>query len=158
MSVRYDVIPATLETIKAVARNLRADDVDEIQASETELDAQSYLVCSFHKSVHAWVGTADGVPILAFGVFQRSWTDDIAFPWFYGTTMLRRHRFAFLRQGRQYLDGIRKVYPVLRNAVDASNTKAIQWLEWLGFTVEDSIVHLPGCTTPLRRYWIGSKA
>jgi hypothetical protein len=156
MPSRYDVIPATPETMAAVAEHLRAQDFDEIQASETDLDARDYLIASFHKSSHAWVATADGVPILAFGVFQRSWHDPVAFPWFYGTTHLRKHRAAFLRGCKPYLDGLRSTYPNLRNAVDAGNAKAIQWLEWLGFTVDEDIVYLPGCTTPLRRYWIGS--
>lgn len=156
MLSRYDVIPATREAILFLAANLRDEDVDEIKSYDEDVDATEAFIRNFENSTHCWVGTIDGVPACAFGVYEPNYFSSTACPWFRGSTKLRGHSVGVLRKSKEVLSWLSAHYSLLTNVVDASNTKAIQWLEWLGFSVDEMLTYLPGSDTAYRRYRIRS--
>jgi hypothetical protein len=152
MPNRYDVRPATLDDVNAVAALLRPEDVDELKAYNSELDAHEGVLLAFRLSAHTWVGTINDEPACLFGVYEPKYFGTIGCPWFRGSTRMAGHTMAFLRASRGVVAGLLDHYTLLSNAVDASNRKAIQWLEWLGFEVDDELIYLPGSDTAFRRY------
>lgn len=57
-----------------------------------------------------------------------------AVPWMVACTAVELFPIPFLRCTRRYLDSLPMF---LENAVDARNVKTIEWLRWLGFTIEE---------------------
>jgi hypothetical protein len=156
MPSRYDVIPATREAVLEIAQNLRDEDVDEVKAYDEGQDPHDALMRNFDLSTHTWVGTIDGQPACIFGVYAPNYFSTVAHPWFRGSDRMEGHSLAFLRRCKTVLAGLQAQYETLANVVDASNTKAIQWLEWMGFTVDEDLTYLVGSPTAFRRYRIRS--
>lgn len=79
---------------------------------------------------------ADDAPLCLMGIVEPYvLRPDVGSPWLLGTPALDRHKKAFLRDTRRWLDEIREPYSLLFNYVDAEYTGAIRWLRWLGFAV-----------------------
>jgi hypothetical protein len=158
MPSRYDIIPATEETVRSVANNLRPRDYDDMQSYLKDLDYGERVMNSFRRSKHCWVVTIDGIPAAVFGVFENpeQFINSVGHPWFRGTHRMKGHETAFLRRGRKVLRQLLSSYYLeLRNAVDAGASDTIRWLEWMGFTVDDDLIYLNfSGDTPMRRYYI----
>lgn len=136
MGHKYAVIEATLEHVERMAPNMRQADVEEIEAS-SGLDPYSALRRGFSCSSHAWTGTVDGEPACMFGVVPVSMMGSVGVPWMLGTDLVEQHATAFLRRNKPYVKQMSAAYNHLINYVDDRNVKAIQWLEWLGFTMSE---------------------
>jgi hypothetical protein len=67
----------------------------------------------------------------------------VGVPWLIGTDLIEAHAKPFLRRNRKMVGVMRARYPHLANYVDVRNTKARQWLEWLGFTLREPVPHGP---------------
>lgn len=65
----------------------------------------------------------------------------IGVPWMLASPTLSRIRKTFLRECRQYVEDMLLRYGHLENYVWAGNTVHIQWLKWLGFTIEPAKPH-----------------
>lgn len=55
--------------------------------------------------------------------------------WMVGSTLLDEKPVEFLRASIAWVDTQKKLYHTLSNIVDGRNTKHIEWLRWLGFTI-----------------------
>lgn len=152
MPRRYDVIPATIEHVRELANLLRPEDVDDIDSYRPGENASEVLVECFRASTDVWAGMIDGKPACLFGALQPKYFVPIANPWFRGSERLRGHELAFLRLSRKYVKRLAAHYGELRNLVDANNAKAINWLEWLGFDVEEKTFYFPGNPIAFRPY------
>lgn len=62
-------------------------------------------------------------------------------PWMLASPTLSRIRKSFLRECREYVRGMMLVYGDLENWVWAGNKVHIEWLKWLGFTIEAPVPH-----------------
>ncbi len=71
------------------------------------------------------------------GIFGAVFQGDKAIPWAAITTAAERHPLPFLRMSRKYIESLKHVR--LENYVDARNEQTIEWLEWLGFTIDAPI-------------------
>jgi len=60
----------------------------------------------------------------------------------------------FLRRNRNWIDANMKIYDKLENYVDARNTKAINWLKWLGFQFADETVPYGMLKMPFYKFWL----
>lgn len=152
MPDRYDVIPATVEHAREIASLLRPEDVTDIESYRPGVDATGALLECFYASANVWAGTIDGEVACLYGAAQPKYFVPIAYPWFRGSVRMKGHERAFLRRSKEHVAAIAAYYGELRNLVDARNTKAVNWLEWLGFRVDEGLNYLPGNPTPFRFY------
>lgn len=129
------VVEIRLATVAdAHALVLRAADRAEVEAL-TGRDPREALVESVERSALAWAGLADGELVCLFGVVPMTLTGVTGVPWLLGSDAVTRYGRPFLRRNRFYVAEMLRVFPVLRNVVDARNTVSIRWLAWLGFTL-----------------------
>lgn len=71
--------------------------------------------------------------LAAFGEVSHNPCAGIGIPWLVSTNAIESRARAFLRVCRPLLDQMLTRHQTLVNYVDARNTAAIRWLEWLGF-------------------------
>ena len=133
---------------------IRPEDEAELWAASMSLPLP-VMLRGLKLSTDTWVGLADGVPFCMVGVAPYSLIGSKGVPWMVGTVQLDRHAKAFLKACRPVLETILRQFSTLENWVDARNTKAIRWLRWMGFQVEDPQPHgalgLPFCHFVMRR-------
>lgn len=128
------IVPATVEHAQYVGEHLRADDLAEV----LQFGAQPVpaLIDSITGSVEAWTALDDGTPITCWGVAP--WTTlvgGVGCPWLLSTQGVERHKRRFMEESRAGVVKMHALFPKLETLVDARYTRAIRWLEWLGFAV-----------------------
>jgi hypothetical protein len=114
-------------------------DRDEVAAA-CGMGPYRALKDSLAKSVAAWTGLVDDKPVVMWGVTPIDILAGIGSPWLLGTDTIRECPITFLRFNRKYVPQMLGMFPVLVNYVDARHERAIRWLKWLGFRIEDNPV------------------
>lgn len=127
-----EIVPATLEHVRALAPALRRADKDEIAAS-SGWDHEAALLLSVAASRHPQVWLRNGVPVAVFGCAKDVNRPHVGIPWMLATDEATRNPTFLLRKSREWLPKLFEDYAVLENIADCRNTLAIQWLDWLGF-------------------------
>lgn len=125
------VVPTTVEHAKEFANIIRDEDKAEVIASHGGLMEgliQSILVSDFCETIMTPEGDIAGI----YGVCPLG--DGTASPWFLSSVHLPKVRLEFLRGGREWIERVNEIYPILTNCVDADYTVSINWLKFLGFT------------------------
>ena len=124
--------PATLDDIDDLAPRIRLADVEEVYAI-AKIGMHQALTMSFHDSLEVnSIVAPDGEVIGMFGVTDSQ--DPLLFSvWMLCSDRLPEISRPFLRQSKEWVKKKNASYPILYNYVDARNTKAIQWLKYLGF-------------------------
>lgn len=91
-----------------------------------------------------------GHPGMMFGCVEHA---EYAVPWAVVCDAAEWFPIPFLRLCRRYMDSL----PMhLENCVDARNTKTVEWLRWLGFTIEPPVpLGING--EPFHRFWRAAK-
>lgn len=118
--------------IPTIGKMVRADDRREFEA--LSISPGMALRFSLRSAIEAWTGTVDGVPVCMFGVSRGELGEGR--PWMIGTADLDRYAVIFLRRCRPQVARMLELAPVLANYVSVENVRAIEWLRWLGFTIE----------------------
>lgn len=136
IKMNAQIVPAEAWHIDFIAPNVREADRNELYAIAC-YSPESALVASLAVSRMAWTGLIDDVPVCCFGVTGASTLSDKGLPWMIATWQLDKHALVFLRRCRKVVGKMLDLYPRLENYVDARNTRAIQWLRWLGFEFDD---------------------
>lgn len=131
--MRYEIVPATLDHAAELAETMRPADVAEIEA--LGFTPASVLRHSLAASVEPLTGLADGRVVCMFGTGSTGLLSRTGFPWLLGSDLVATHARTFLRLNRAWVARQRAQFNSLTNIVDARNTEAIRWLEWLGFEV-----------------------
>ncbi len=137
-----EIMPATRLDAEKIALNLREADLREVEASTLETPLAALLECLKY-TVAPLVVRKGGEPICMFGVASQTLMAKTGHPWLVATPELDRHGLWVGKMSRRYLDAMQMAYNHLTNFVDARNTTAVRWLEWLGFTVYDPEPHGP---------------
>jgi hypothetical protein len=135
---KVDIIPATGEHAEHIAWNVRDADREELWASSAMAPLPVMLKGIKH-SEEPLTGTVDDTPVCMFGIVADSFIGNIGVPWMVGSNDLDNHAVKFLRRNRAWITASMKIYDRLENYVDVRNTKAINWLGWLGFKFDDPI-------------------
>ena len=133
--IEYSLEPATQAHVHDLAARMRKADVEEAWAL-AHLEPLQALKAAITGSREPAAGLADGRVFVLFGIAQRSPFSDRGCPWMLATDELDQHSVRFLRESRRLLAEIRLTYPRLENYIDARQVEAVQWLWWLGFTVD----------------------
>jgi hypothetical protein len=129
---RPAIIPAAPEHIPHIAANVRPDDRRELELLGWAPDQALRL--SLRSALVAWTGTVDDAPICMFGVSPGELGEGR--PWMIGAADLDRFAVIFLRRCRGQVERMLELRPVLANYISVENIRAIQWLTWLGFSME----------------------
>ena len=147
------VIRAEMHHIPAIVRNIREADREELLASSNRTPNE-VLIQGLMISEMAWTGMVDGEPVCIFGVAPCE-TAGVGRPWMIGTKLLEKYQMVFLRRCKPRVVIMQCLFEVLENWVDARNTRAIQWLKWLGFSFSEPVpagpFSLPFCRFDMRR-------
>lgn len=115
---------------------LRSKDVEEVRASSGGLEPREALKLSLLVSDKVWVGVHEGKIEAVFGVTKTPTSEGI--PWFLTTDKFKEFTIAFAKESKRVVQKMLKEYKRLFNLVGANHKEAIEWLKWLGFTVEEN--------------------
>lgn len=130
------ILPATVEHAAAMAPLVRPEDRQELWASVMQRPLNAML-SGVKYSEEAATGFVDGEPVAMWGVVRESFIGNIGVPWMVATELLDKHARTFIRHCRGPVLEMMGKFDTLQNYVDARNKRAIQWLQWVGFNVED---------------------
>lgn len=136
-----EFIPATPDLVRAVARNLRQADLDEIQAVHgREVDPALLMAMSVKLSDEPVVAMARGEPIAVLGCAPAgTMLTRFGSPWLLGTPASAEHPRVFVAAGRRFTQRWRQQHGLLLNRVDARNAASIRWLRCLGFEIHKAV-------------------
>ena len=137
---------------------IRAADRAELWAVRMQTPEQ-VMERGLEMSDKAMVGLVNGRAACMWGVVHESLIGPMGTPWMVGTTLLDQYAKTFLRRCKKTLVDMFEDYQHLENYVDARNTRTIQWLKWLGFTVhkepeEYGILRLPFHKFTMRKEYV----
>lgn len=133
----YSIRLAELEDVKFLAPRVREDDVKELWAGY-HLSPRMALMGSFlvsRDTSFSFSGVADEEVVCMFGVKPPTLLGRKANPWMIASQSLPFHSKEFLRQSRAIVKIFREEFDYMCNYVDARNTMAVRWLQWVGFTL-----------------------
>jgi hypothetical protein len=151
------VVPAHLDHIDWIARNMSDADRAEIAAS-AGISPRLALVQSLEASAAAWTGlVGDSRPVCMFGVSPIDILGGVGCPWLLTTEELPRHAKTFLKLNREYVPKMLDVFPHLVNWVDVRHEVAIRWLKWLGFRFDENPVAYGPYEMPFLRFTMEKK-
>lgn len=125
--------------------DVRRPDVDELAA--LGVTPETAIRYGVEHSVAAWIAFIHGKPAAMFGIVDHA---DYGVPWAVLTNVVDEHPLPFLRASKRFIDA--QMTRDLINYVDARNTLTIDWLSWLGFTVDPPVpAGING--EPFARFW-----
>lgn len=147
-----EIRDATEADADFIARRVRKADFDEIVASSGKHPYYAMIQGLSH-STSAKTATFNGEPACMWGVAPGGMILQVGVPWMVGTDLLDQHAKAFLRRCRKPVMSLLDGYAILMNYVDARNVRAVEWLAFCGFTVDDAEPFgLSG--QPFHKFWM----
>jgi hypothetical protein len=154
---RYRIEAATPEAVAYVARNLRACDAAELEATVGHDHHEATLALCTAGAVSAVVAVdSDDTPLGVFGVSTLSLIYNVGCPWAVATTRAQLFRSALVAVGRLYTAAMLEQYEVLENWVDARNAQSVAWLRHLGYTIGEAKPY-GARSLPFHHFWIERK-
>jgi cytolysin-activating lysine-acyltransferase len=127
------VTRANGEHVFKIAPYLRPADKDELRFASGR-DPIAALSIAYTNANECWTIAVRGKPIAMFGVGHVLDQPAAGRIWLVASEDLKNFQNWFLRESRRWVDHLSQKYVPLFNHVCASNTVAISWLQWLGFT------------------------
>lgn len=124
-----------------IASRLREADRRELIASTGE-DPAVALAASMALG-SCLVAECDREPVAVLGLPVISLLPKTGIPWMVGTDWLDEHPAVFGRYSSVIIDNWMSRVDRMSNYVDSRNVKAIDWLSWLGFDIEEAEPHGP---------------
>jgi hypothetical protein len=126
------------EHVKDVAMNLRKSDFDEVYAVTGE-NPYHAVIDDWLTSIRRWIViNKENKAVAVLGVRPLTMFSDIGVPWFLGTNGLEKMKLFFLKHSKQIIEEMGFCFKILFSYVDSRYTKAVKWLEWCGFTIEEA--------------------
>lgn len=137
-----EVRPLLASDIPHMLDIIRPADLAEIEEG-CGIGIRQALDDGLRMSVEPLLILGNGQPLAAFGEVSLNPGAGIGVPWLISTIHVERHARGFLRACRPLLQRMSERHPYLANQIDARNTVAIRWLQWLGFLVGEPVPHGP---------------
>lgn len=132
--MKIEIVPATEYHILEVSKMVRCADKEELWAATMNTPEQA-IRAGVANSDQALVGLVDDVPVCIWGVVNDSLIGPVGTPWMVATHALEKYARVFIRRCKKEAMKSFDGYALLENYVHEENTRAIQWLKWLGFSV-----------------------
>ena len=85
-------------------------------------------------SMWVWIGKRDEEILCFMGLIPPTLLSDRAYLWLQTTPAMPDHVFVFVRHSQLVLAEMLKEFPMIVGHCEASQTKSIRWLRWLGAT------------------------
>jgi hypothetical protein len=136
--VAVRLVPGRADHVPALARRLRAIDLQECRAMGHS--GESALYHGLATGARTWTALVRGEPHAMFGVVVDINAPDTAIPWFLGSATVARHGRLLIGQGPAILSAMHRHGRTLCNFVSRDNHRAIRLLEHWGFAVEHQSV------------------
>lgn len=131
-----ELVPVERRHIDDMLSNARAEDRIEFECVEGRpLEQELQFSLDSSSAAHALVIGGELVSI--FGEVDMG--EGVGVPWMISTTALDRHRRAFLTRCDRQIASMRERYKLLINYTDARYTKALAWMQWMGFHMHPAI-------------------
>lgn len=135
-------VKPTMGMVESIAADMRQADADEVWASNHHTPLES-LMDGWRISDFATIAVCDGEPLVMFGLAQRDLLTGSGVIWMLGANSSLKYKREFFIQTKPVINEMLNICPRLCNMVYSKNINSIQWLKWLGFTIEDPIPHGP---------------
>lgn len=120
---------ATREDALVLAQTMREEDKQECFLT-LGLNPEQSLLLSFRLGETFTVQWGDEV-VAMFGHY--GYPGMVGVPWMLASPLLSKIAKSFLRECREYVQAMLKVYGRLENYVWVENQVHVKWLQWLGF-------------------------
>lgn len=148
--------PITPLDYNFVGNHFKMREIDEREAQAiTGVNPYIALRQSMLCSKHVWaVQPAGGVTIGYLGVVEM---EQDGIPWFVASDELDKHKKLLLKWSPRILAVLNAGYPTLINFVSVENKKTINWLKWLGFTIDTEEIIFTDPNVPFYRFTKESK-
>jgi hypothetical protein len=137
------VINPTVALVAYVANNLRAADELELSISRPDVLPAVTVMESFTGSDWCRVVVIDDLPAIVFGLYP-SEMEGAGELWMVATDDIVKAKYQFIKRSKAFVNRMLNDYPYLYNMVHSDNQLSIQWLKYLGFTIEPDAVG-PNC-------------
>ena len=133
--VEYEVTKTTLGHVLELSENVSDEDAQEAWAAGHVIPIEALLL-GMEASRDTRTFLADGEVMCIYGVGQIELVD-VGVPWMLSSRSLSKHYRYFARASAACMAEQQKTWTQLVNYVDARNARAIRWLSWLGFEIEE---------------------
>ena len=147
-------VPATMSHVYTLAANMRQEDAAEFEA--VGIDLKAGLRKTFRAALMRESIFLDGVLAAMWGLGGDA-LSDIGAPWLLTTPIVERVPVTFVKVGRQNVETMLRLKPILVNYVDARYRRACRFVEALGFVLEPPVPFGPKGALfrrfELRREW-----
>ena len=141
MPIRF--VKPTTALVHRIADNMRGEDAAEVWAASHHTPLES-LLASWAASEFCTVAlSAEGEPLVMFGLVRRDLVSDRGVIWMLGADTSRAHKKEFLLQTPKVISQMLLVCRRLHNMVHSKNRASLRWLRWLGFTILPPRPHGP---------------
>lgn len=120
-----------------IGERVREDDFNELVVQTHEHPYYTMVKGIDANPDKAMTGLLDGVPVCMWGVTPAGMILRVGIPWMVGTYHLDDAAFTFLKRNRGTIIDMLNDFDILVNYVDARNVRAIGWLKFCGFTIDD---------------------
>jgi hypothetical protein len=117
-----------------IASYLREADLNEIAAYGFWESAEECVEYSISMTDVGWAGVCDEGIVAIGGAVCIGGRAGVA--WLLSSVLADRYPVSFGKYTRALFESLKREYDALVNFTDAGYSKALRWLEWLGFAVE----------------------
>lgn len=142
---------ATLDDCVSVARNARPADCIEFRDLGYR-DMHDAMLHARATDPEMLAGLVNGAPICVWGCTTLDALAQEGRPWMISTPGVERHAALFARVSRDVMSGWQSTHRALSNFVHPDNRRAIRWLRWLGFRVDDTTQPFGRLSRPFLRF------
>lgn len=149
---KIEIVTFEDDHVDELAEVMREADKREVADMSLRTPAQA-LRNALRLSGRSWAIKLNGSVVGAFGVTAMTLTSGIGRPWLLGSDTLVENKIRFLRRCKKHVKNMEIGYNVLENYVAVYNEESINWLKWLGFTVDEDITKT-FTGAEFKRFWM----
>lgn len=131
------IVQAGAEHVGPVVKDLRVYDQTDVE--RVGLEVEETIRSAIRDSMFSWTGIKDDQVLCIFGVKCASLTSDEGYLWMVTTSLVEQHQFTFVRHSQLVVEALRHDFRRIHGMVDARYDRSIQWIKWLGFTIEPAV-------------------
>ena len=132
----------SIDDVAHIGENMRQADREEVMASHGHIPMQSLLLGMRRSDQTITAVSPDGVPLVIFGVANKSLLTDVGVPWLLGCDEALKYRRHFMIDVAKVLEIMLEKYSMLENYVHVRNRVSVNWLKRMGFKMDDPVLFI----------------